>query len=73
MRFELRSEVIGSLMTFFATNPIVVASSVKLAELVNVLTSLLSDTISTNKKINLFVLLAQESVFVMVEPVVLVY
>lgn len=45
MRFELRSEVIGSLMTFFATNPIVVASSVNLAELVNVLTSLLSDTL----------------------------
>ena len=32
-------------MTFFATNPIVVASSVNLAELVNVLTSLLSDTL----------------------------
>ena len=50
MRFELRSEVIGSLMTFFAANPIVVASSVKLAELVNVLTSLLSDTLFQQTK-----------------------
>ena len=43
MRFELGSEVIGFLMTFFATYPIVAANPVNVAEAVNVFTGLLSD------------------------------
>ena len=44
--FEQGSEVMGSLITFFATHPIPAANLVKVAESVNVFTSLLSDILS---------------------------
>ena len=53
MWFELGSEVIGSLMTFFATQPILATNPVEIAESVNVLTSLLWNILfGKQKKIN---------------------
>lgn len=72
MRLELGSEVIDSLVTF-AIHPIPEADPGKVAEWLNVFTSLLSDIfLADKKKINPLVLLQQESVVVLVEAVVLV-
>ena len=50
MRFELRSEVISSLMTLFATHSIPAANPVNVAELFNVFTSLLSNILFLQTK-----------------------
>ena len=52
IRFELGSDITGSLMTFFATHPILAINPVKVAESLDVFTSLQSDIFFDKQKKN---------------------